>query len=246
MSSVGERSAIITLRGVKLIESSQSALTLSAPSTTDAPSIRQMAEGRRISSATRQSRPGRTCPPAADRPSRRRAAGTAARNPLRNRPRSRPAAQGSWERIRSGLPEPPSGRGRRQGRFGGRSRSRRGRRFLRDDRGSRGLFRTARRSGRRGGMLSCIGRRRRSGRGCRRRGRGRRWDGAEGAAFCAVEAGAGAGATGVVLRDTGGRTLVSSTQKTAAIATSTTPASKPHNQRGLAFPSRRSELSAIG
>ena len=48
MSSVAERSAIITLRGVKLIESSQSALTLSVPSTSDAPSIRQMAEGRRI------------------------------------------------------------------------------------------------------------------------------------------------------------------------------------------------------
>ena len=68
-------------------------------------------------------------------------------------------------------------------------------------------------------------------------------DGAEGAAFCAVEAGAGAGATGVVPRETGGRTLVSSIQKTAAIATSTTPASKAHNQRDITFPSRRSELS---
>ena len=48
MSSVAERSAIITLRGVKLIESSQSAFTLSELSTSDAPSIRQMAEGRTI------------------------------------------------------------------------------------------------------------------------------------------------------------------------------------------------------
>src|SRR3984957_11995898 len=70
-------------------------------------------------------------------------------------------------------------------------------------------------------------------------------DGAEGAAFCAVEAGAGAGATGVVPRETGGRTLVSSIQKAAATATSTTPASKAHNQRNLAFPSRRSELSPM-
>src|SRR5580704_150058 len=68
-------------------------------------------------------------------------------------------------------------------------------------------------------------------------------DGAEGAAFCAVEAGAGAGATGVVPRETGGRTLVWSIQKTAATATSTTPASKAHNQRDITFPSRRSELS---
>src|ERR1700722_19248507 len=73
--------------------------------------------------------------------------------------------------------------------------------------------------------------------------RGEGEDGAEGAAFCAVEAGAGAGATGVVPRETGGRTLVSSIQKTAATATSTTPASKAHNQRDITFPSRRSELS---
>src|SRR3984957_10625670 len=70
-------------------------------------------------------------------------------------------------------------------------------------------------------------------------------DGAEGAAFCAVEAGDGTGATGVVPRETGGRTLVSSIQKAAATATSTTPASKAHNQRNLAFPSRRSELSPM-
>ena len=54
--------------------------------------------------ATRQSRPGRTCPPAADRPSRRRAAGRAARNPPRNRPRSRPAGRGSWAHICPRLP----------------------------------------------------------------------------------------------------------------------------------------------
>ena len=67
-------------------------------------------------------------------------------------------------------------------------------------------------------------------------------DGAEGAAFCAVEAGDGTGATGVVPRETGGRTLVWSIQKTAAIATRTTPASKARNQRDMAFPPRRSEL----
>src|SRR3984957_16942907 len=67
-------------------------------------------------------------------------------------------------------------------------------------------------------------------------------DGAEGAAFCAGEAGDGAGATGVVPRETGGRTLVWSIQKTAAIVTRTTPASKAHNQRDMAFPPRHSEL----
>ena len=70
-------------------------------------------------------------------------------------------------------------------------------------------------------------------------------DGAEDAVFWAVEGGECAGATGVVSRETGGRTLVSSIQKTAAIATSATPASKPHNQRDLIFLSRRSELSPI-
>jgi hypothetical protein len=67
-------------------------------------------------------------------------------------------------------------------------------------------------------------------------------DGAEGATFCAIEAGEGAGATGVVPRETGGRTLVWSIQKTAATARSTTPASKAHHQRDITFPSRRSEL----
>src|SRR5579863_8794749 len=66
-------------------------------------------------------------------------------------------------------------------------------------------------------------------------------DGAEGAAFCTVGAGVGATAVGPV--KTGGRTLVWSIQKAAAIATRTTPASKAHNQRRIASPSRRSEPS---
>ena len=70
-------------------------------------------------------------------------------------------------------------------------------------------------------------------------------EGAEGVVFWAVEGGECAGAAGVVSRETGGRTLVWSIQKTAAIATSATPASKPHNQRDLIFLSRRSELSPI-
>ena len=64
-------------------------------------------KGEGFSSATRQSRPGRTCPRAADRPSRRRVAGRAAHNPPRNKPRSRPAAQGSWARICPRLPATP-------------------------------------------------------------------------------------------------------------------------------------------
>ena len=65
----------------------------------------------------------------------------------------------------------------------------------------------------------------------------------EGAAFCAVVAGAGTWATGgggtrVGPGETGGVTFVwlLTAQKTAAIATSTTPASKAHNQRDITFP----------
>ena len=117
-----------------------------------------------------------------------------------------------------------------------------------------------RRSGRRGGLLSCIGAGLRAGGAGAERGAGagavgaggaaascaaggEGADGAEGAAFCAVAARAGVGATAVGPGETGGRTLVWSIQKTAAIATRTTPASKAHNQRDIAFPSRRSELS---
>ena len=80
--------------------------------------------------------------------------------------------------------------------------------------------------------------------------------GGEGAAFCAVGAGAdegagslatGAGATGAGPGETGGVTFVwlLAVQKTAAIATRTTPPSKAHNQRDMASPSRRSELSPM-
>ena len=85
--------------------------------------------------------------------------------------------------------------------------------------------------------------------------------GGEGAAFCAVGAGAddgagslatgaGAGGTGVTVAgpgETGGVTFVwlLAVQKTAAIATRTTPPSKAHNQRDMAFPSRRLELSPM-
>ena len=56
---------------------------------------------------TRQSPPERTCPPVDERPSRRRAAGTADRSPPRNRPRPPPAARGSWAQIRQRLAAPP-------------------------------------------------------------------------------------------------------------------------------------------
>ena len=167
---------------------------------------------------TRQSRPGRTCPPAADRPSRRRAAGRAARNPPRNRPRSRPAAQGSWAHICPRLPAPPVRARAAAGAVRRAEREQAGRGSWATTGGAEGVF--GGRSGRRGGLLSCIGRRVKSGRRSRERERsgaagaascaagGEGEDGAEGAAFCAVEAGEGAGATGVVLRETGGRTLV--------------------------------------
>ena len=57
--------------------------------------------------------------------------------------------------------------------------------------------------------------------------------------------GTGAGATALGFGETGGVTFVwlLAVQKTAAIATRTTPPSKAHNQRDMASPSRRSELS---
>ena len=62
--------------------------------------------------------------------------------------------------------------------------------------------------------------------------------------------GAGAGGTGVTVAgpgETRGVTFVwlLAVQKTAAIATRTTPPSKAHNQRDMAFPSRRLELSPM-
>ena len=160
MSSVAERSAIITLRGVKLIESSQSALTLSMPSASLAPSIRQMAEGRRIFFGELDNR-------GLGELVHRLPIGPAAAAPLEEALAIRCGIGPGPDQLREALGRIyasdflrlPSGRGRRQGWFGHRSGSRRGRRLLRDDRGSRGLFGGRRgRSGRRGGLLSCIGR----------------------------------------------------------------------------------------
>ena len=113
------------------------------------------------SSSTGQSQPERTCPRAGDRPSRRRFAGIAARNPPWNRPRSRPAGRGSWAHIRPGLPPSPV-----------RARAAAGAlRRPAEQEGSRGTAG----SRRYGGLLSCIGRRSGSGRRGRRgsrRGRG--------------------------------------------------------------------------
>jgi hypothetical protein len=141
----------------------------------------------------------------------------------------------------------PSGRGRRQGWFGHRSGSWRRRRLLHNDRGAAGFSGDGAVGA--GGEVACCPA---SGAGAGAGGAAASGaagsegeEGAEGAAFCGVGTGARAGATGVVPRETGGSTLVWSIQKAVAIATSTTPTSKPHNQRDLAFPSRRSELSPM-
>ena len=150
MSSVAERSAIITLRGVKLIESSQSALTLSMPSTTVAPV--DPADGGREKDFLRQ---------LDDRGLgelvHRLPIGPAAAAPLEQALAIRRGIGPGPDQLREALGRIyasdflrlPSGRGRRQGRFGGRSRSRRGRRLLRDDGRSRG------RRGRSGGEVAC-------------------------------------------------------------------------------------------
>ena len=150
----------------------------------------------------------------------------------------------------------PSGRGRRQRRFGERSGSRR--RLVGDDGRSRGRLGGGAGAG--GEAACCPASGAGAGAGgavgegaggaaasCAAGGAGE--GGGEGAALCARRGGSrrAARATGVGPGETGGVTFVwlLAVQKKAAIATRTTPPSKAHNQRDMASPSRRSELSPV-